>query len=292
MQPHTLETGSSGFVWQNLTPDEIFSRVQFHVYTAFEMHTNERWAGSQFVNHYNRIYFVKSGEAELVFKHKTMLMKPGHLYLIPPYQLLSHQCSGDLHFMWTHFQAKLDDAIDLFMFYGEAMMIDCAALAHIEDHFLDLIEAIKDKSVSAIFERNRLLLNLLSPFFSTFEKDNQKVMPFRHTDLLPAFELLNNNIANPPDISELAEMMGFSKEHFSRKFKAAFNISPKRYLSKKRIDLAKQYLLLDNDLIDNIAAKCGFCDIYHFSRIFKQEVGVSPSVFRREYDLSRVPNQQ
>lgn len=62
-------------------------------------------------------------------------MNPGHRYLIPPYQLLSHQCSGDLHFIWTYFQAKLDDAVDLFMFYGEAMMIDGSFFSFIEEDF-------------------------------------------------------------------------------------------------------------------------------------------------------------
>lgn len=286
MKQQNYEIGSSGFVWQNLTPDEIFSRVQFHVYTAFDMHTDNTWQGSQYINHYNRIYYVKSGEAELHFKDKTLLMKPGHLYFIPPYQLLSHQSSGDLHFMWTHFQAKLDGAIDLFMFYGHEVMIDCTESVEVERDFSQLIRLIKDTSVAAIFERQRLLLQLLKPVFASFTPYKDNAFSFRHADLLPALDLINKNIENPPDIQALADMLDLSKEHFSRRFKAAFSVPPKRYMIKKRIDLAKQYLLLDNTNIDTIALKCGFCDIFHFSRVFKQEVGVSPSSFRKQHDLS------
>ena len=288
MQPERFETGSNAFVWENITLDELFSRVQFHVYTSYEMHTDKTWTGNEFINHYNRIYYVKSGSAELTFKDHTLEMKAGHLYLIPPYQLVSHKSDGELHFMWTHFQANIDSGVDLFMFYGQDLMIDCSALPHIESDFMQLNKMIKDKKPSAIFERNRLLLSLLHPFMQQFDRSIGKVSAFRHQSLLPALTLINSNITNPPDIKSLAKSVKMSPEHFSRKFKSAFSISPKRYILQKRIALAKQRLLLDNDSIDLIAEQCGFCDIFHFSRTFKQETGIAPSLFRKEYDLSQI----
>lgn len=288
MRPERFETGSSGFVWENITPDELFSRVQFHVYTAFDMKIDKTWAGSEFINHYNRIYYVKSGSAELQFKDHTLKMQPGFLYIIPPYQLISHKSDGDLHFMWTHFQASLDTGVDLFMFYGKELAIDCRDLTHIESDFTSLIGLTKNKTPSAIFERNRLLLSLLNPFMAAFDQSSGKISSFRHQSLLPALTMINSNISNPPDIKSLAKAVNMSPEHFSRKFKSAFSISPKRYILQKRIALAKQRLLLDDESIDNIAEKCGFCDIFHFSRTFKQETGISPSLFRKEYDLTQL----
>ncbi|MGJ8693719.1 MAG: AraC family transcriptional regulator [Thalassotalea sp.] len=291
MQPERFETGSGGFVWENITPDELFSRVQFHVYMAFDMHIDKTWAGNEFINHYNRIYYVKSGTAELTFKDQTIEMKPGHLYIIPPYQLVSHKSHGDLHFYWTHFQASLDPGVDLFMFYGKATEIDCRALPNIETDFLSLIEHTKQKTASAIFERNRLILSLLHPFMVNFDQSKDSISSFRHQSLLPALTMINQHISNPPDIKSLAKAAGMSPEHFSRKFKSAFSISPKRYILQKRIALAKQRLLLDDESIDRIAEKCGFCDIFHFSRTFKQETGISPSLFRKEYDLTQLLSQ-
>ena len=294
MDIEPYETGSGGFVWKNIVPDELFSQVKLHAYSAFDMKIDERWAGSQFINHYNRIYYVKSGEALLTFKNKEILMQPGGLYLIPPYQLLSHQSYGELHFSWTHFQAKLDAGLDLFMLYGSAfeVKLDFSDLKDIESAFNELIRHCKSEKVSALFERKKHLLTLLMPFFRELEQNDAKLginnTKFRHQNLLPALSNINQNIMNPPDIKSLAQSVNLSPEHFSRKFKAAFNVSPKRYIVKKRIALAKQKLLLTPDSIEMIGEQCGFCDIFHFSRIFKQETGSAPSEFRKNYDVSQL----
>lgn len=285
MNPDKYETGSGGFVWKNLLPDEVFSRTQFHVYAAFDMQIGEEWAGSEFINHYNRLYYVKSGQGLLQFKDKQIHLQPGHAYLIPAYQLVSHYCVGQFEFVWVHFQARVDTGLDLFMLYGEAMGIDCSNLPNLADDFLRLTQSTKEQGPSAIFERTRLLLSLLTPFWQAFEKSQKGLHSFRHQDLLPALTMINENVVNTPEVKEMAELANISPEHFSRKFKAAFNISPKRYILQKRISLAKQKLLIANANIEQIAEQCGFCDIYYFSRVFKQELGLTPSAFRKQYEF-------
>lgn len=292
MDIEQYETGTGGFVWKNIIPDELYSQTKFHVYNAFDMKIDERWSGSQFINHYNRIYYVKSGEAQLNFKDKEIIMKPGRLYLIPPYQLLSHKSKGVLHFSWVHFQAKLDVGLDLFMLYGKALEIDVRDNLEITVAFESLIDNCKKTSVSALFERNRQLLTILMPFLKAFDRNNSSstkmYSAFQHKSLIPALNLINSNIVNPPDIKSLAKTANLSPEHFSRKFKSAFSVAPKRYILQKRIALAKQKLLVSDDSIETIGEYCGFCDIFHFSRIFKQETGVSPSLFRKNYDISKL----
>ncbi|MDU0355126.1 AraC family transcriptional regulator [Paraglaciecola aquimarina] len=286
MNPDKYETGSGGFVWENLMPDEVFSHTQFHVYAAFSMQMGEEWAGSEFINHYNRLYYVRSGEGVLQFKDKKITLKAGHMYLIPAYQLVSHYCIGKIDFTWVHFQARIDAGLDLFMLYGEALSLDCNLLPHIENDFLALVELCKSDSPRSTFSRTKLLLSLLDPAMEAFEKSNEGLHSFRHQSLLPALTMINENVVNAPDVKEMAEAANFTPEHFSRKFKAAFNISPKRYILQKRIALAKQKLLLANVNVEQIAEQCGFCDIFYFSRVFKQEIGLSPSAFRKEYLLA------
>ncbi|AWB68053.1 AraC family transcriptional regulator [Saccharobesus litoralis] len=283
MRPEKYETGSGGFVWENLMPDNLFSHVKFHVYTAHDMQIGREWAGDQFINHYNRIYYIESGEGELVFKDKKITMKPGYLYLIPPYQLISHSTKDGLHFLWTHFQASLEAELDLFMLYGQTAEIDVSDKPEYKASFLKLISAVNDKQPSGVINRKIHLLNLVAPFIQQFQQTEIHEAGFRHQSLLPALNKINANLTNPPDIKELAQDANMSPEHFSRKFKAAFNIAPKRYILAKRIELAKQLLLLEGDSVEQVAERCGFCDLYHFSRTFKQETGSSPTAFRKNF---------
>jgi len=283
MQAERFETGSGGFVWKNIQPHELFSRLQLHVYAAFEMMAGKEWRGSQFTNHYNRIYLVKNGQAELVIKDNKIKMKPGFLYLIPPYQLISHSCDDELSFMWTHFQASIDTGLDLFMLYGHTCEIDCSNLPNITKDFSELVEKSSDTSNSSYLERNRLLLNLLHPFMRVFDNSPRQKSNLRHQSLLSSLSVMNRNIAEPPSLKSLAEAANISPEHFSRKFKNAFNVSPKRYMLHKRIAFAKQRLLSEHKSIEEVAEQSGFCDIFHFSRTFKKETGLSPSQFRKTY---------
>ena len=228
---------------------------------------------------------MKSGEGLLQFKDKQIPLQSGYVYLIPAYQLVSHYCIGHLEFTWVHFQARVDTGLDLFMLYGDALGIDCRDKPQLAEEFIQLAQSTKELGPGATYERTRLLLSLLSPFWPAFEKSEKGLHTFRHQDLLPALSMINENVVNTPDVKEMAEAANISPEHFSRKFKAAFNISPKRYILQKRISLAKQKLLIANANIEQIAEQCGFCDIYYFSRVFKQELGLTPSAFRKQYEF-------
>ncbi len=85
-----------------------------------------------------------------------------------------------------------------------------------------------------------------------------------------------------PDISlvKLSDEFGVSIYSLSRLFKEQTGIGYKEYVTAKRIEFSK-YLLLSTQLsISEIAAQSGFIDSSSFSRMFKNNCGVSPQKFR------------
>jgi iron complex transport system substrate-binding protein len=80
------------------------------------------------------------------------------------------------------------------------------------------------------------------------------------------------------EIVTLTNLLGVSRSHAIRCFKKKYKISPWQYCKYVRISKAK-LLLLDNFFVKEVADMTGFRSIYHFSRIFKQVVGQSPSQF-------------
>jgi transcriptional regulator GlxA family with amidase domain len=78
----------------------------------------------------------------------------------------------------------------------------------------------------------------------------------------------------------LARAAGLSVSHFNRLFLEWTGFTPMEYQRRQRITKAR-VLLGDAHLsIKEIAAQCGFDDPYHFSRVFRQLDGLSPSQFR------------
>ena len=57
-------------------------------------------------------------------------------------------------------------------------------------------------------------------------------------------------------------------------------MTPKKFVEQKRIHAAKELLSSTELQIYEIAASVGYEDPYHFSRVFKKIVGVSPQAYR------------
>lgn len=86
--------------------------------------------------------------------------------------------------------------------------------------------------------------------------------------------------AKPWRVAGLARRAGLGVDTFARRFRASVGVSPREFLVQARIDAAKAALRMTGDSIGAIAERLGFCDIYHFSRLFRQHAGRSPSAFR------------
>lgn len=92
---------------------------------------------------------------------------------------------------------------------------------------------------------------------------------------------LRNRISDPPNPSDLAEVVGLSHDYFSRVFKNTYDTTPKSWILQKRLQKAAEYLYHSNLTISEISEALGFCDLYSFSAQFKKFFGESPSSHRR-----------
>lgn len=78
------------------------------------------------------------------------------------------------------------------------------------------------------------------------------------------------------NVADLAAVAGLRTETICRLFRRYLETTPGDYLRAGRIRLAAERLTVPGVRIKEVAAKLGFSDAFHFSRIFKRETGVSP----------------
>jgi AraC family transcriptional regulator len=82
-------------------------------------------------------------------------------------------------------------------------------------------------------------------------------------------------------LSHLAQEVGMSEFHFSRLFKKATGLSPSRFFIKRRLAKAQQLLLETDMSIIEIGMSVGYSSPSHFAQVFRQEIGMTPSEYRR-----------
>lgn len=90
----------------------------------------------------------------------------------------------------------------------------------------------------------------------------------------------NNYAATEVSVHALAKRFGMSSRNLSRRFKLATQVTPIEYLQQQRIQAARDLLQTSNLSIKEIAYRVGYLDVSHFSRLFKQSTGLTPSTYR------------
>ena len=84
-----------------------------------------------------------------------------------------------------------------------------------------------------------------------------------------------------PTVAYFAEKAFLSPGYFGDLIKKETGLTAQRYIQNKIIDLSKQYVMDPNLTINQVAYKLGFQYPQHFTRLFKQQVGVTPSEYRQ-----------
>jgi len=84
------------------------------------------------------------------------------------------------------------------------------------------------------------------------------------------------------DVEQILEEIPISRSSLFRRFKATIGRSPKKELTRVRIELAKSYLTSTTLRIDEIATKVFHSESKHFIETFRKIVGTTPLTFRKE----------
>lgn len=85
------------------------------------------------------------------------------------------------------------------------------------------------------------------------------------------------------DWAAIAAAHGLTYEQFRKKFSAAMGVPPAQYRLARRIDRAAQRLRTDDAPLRIVAEELGFCDEFHFSKLFKRRTGLAPTVYRAQW---------
>lgn len=152
---------------------------------------------------------------------------------------------------------------------------------------LSVHELACDPSENSQINANISLQKLLVELYNIRERENS---------VPSVIDQLISELKQRPDywwtVSELAEFCHLSTDQLRRNFMRHTGMLPKQYIEELKIRQAA-VLLLDSRLtVTEVAAKFGYLDPYHFSRRFKQRVGVSPEKYRHAYILEQKDDVQ
>jgi AraC family transcriptional regulator len=105
-------------------------------------------------------------------------------------------------------------------------------------------------------------------------------LPSRRLRLV--LEYIEETLAQPIKLRELAALAAISARHFERAFRQSTGFSPHAYVMDRRLHTARGLLTNRPELsIEQIALQLGFSSSSHFSSAFRRRTRLTPTEFRK-----------
>ncbi|NQV32864.1 MAG: helix-turn-helix transcriptional regulator [Phycisphaeraceae bacterium] len=87
----------------------------------------------------------------------------------------------------------------------------------------------------------------------------------------------------PPPLAQIAACSHLAPTYFHRVFRDLFHTTPLTYMTRRRLDSARQLLSSTSLPVKEIAYRVGYDNEFYFSRIFRKHFGLSPKDFQDNF---------
>lgn len=210
-------------------------------------------------------------------RHRTYVLKPGHLYFIPAFYPAKVYMDEELYFL--SIQSSLE------IYPGTELFSNCSSIQELPvpaelPLLTKLFDSPPEKRPFSSLELKSLVFAVLVRLLALYPVED-----FKNPLLLRRYSGLTDYLSHYGDastrVSELAEFMKESREGFSRRFSSEIGITPKqlidRFLVSKALDL-----LNGNASVKETAYQLNFSSEFAFSRFFKKHMGEPPNRWRKK----------
>ena len=247
--------------------DNVHKQLVGHNWYGEELHTDP----------YSRLYYVTEGVGHIETRGRTWPLRKGHCYLIDSNHPFRHIDSPSLDHYWIHFRAFALEGMSLFKFLTCPIEIESTNT----DLFQRMLDTFPPHTLAANLRLQGIVKILLAEFIQQSER--KQLIDTSDFDRFKAVLLyINDNLASPIATHALARMMHLHPNYFSNAFTHRFGISPRQYITQRRIHQA-QILLWNTDLtLTQIARKVGYEDHCYFARVFRKQAQITPGQYRKQ----------
>ena len=268
----------------------------------------QKWEFLELSFPYWRIYHNSQSGAVIIYEGKEYELTPDKIIMIAPNtsyatKLYDHTIpKTGYSFKGGRVNSAIEEneihknkyILHLFIYFNIGNPYDSVSpgifVFYINDHLQKKLQIIKNSINNEhsyfSFYSNLTIQSLINDLLMELPESNWNLTTttYRILNVLNHIDNnLNSSITNP----NLAKKAGLATNAFIKLFTEETGVSPQKYVKNKRIDKACILLHHSNFTIDEVAAKTGFADRYHFSRIFKNLTGVSPARYKKEFGIKQ-----
>ncbi len=249
--------------------------VGYYPHAAY--HNRERKRGCR---QYVLIYCVR-GRGWYMLDHNKYEVAANQFFILPEHRY--HQYAADItdpwSIYWVHFTGQEAGFYYDYLDRKKNGPIGTAPSSHrllVLEDIMDHLELMHDED-NLVYSNSQL-----HAFLSGFREAEVRKKHIDNQQIQQTIALMKNNLHRNFSLAELAASVHLSVPYFSALFKEKTKYSPLSLFISLKMQKACHLLMDSGYNIKAIASQLGYDDPYHFSRVFKKIMGISPKGFRKK----------
>ncbi len=267
---------------RDLLIKNFFSNLNVHVDMVGYTKCSLDWCDIDYIPEYNKLYYILDGEGWLKIGDKEYYPKSGQLFIMPSGILQSYSSLNNRTFLkyWCHFTAEINH-MNLFDIIKIPSYLDVPENSKLKILFEELLHFYEQGTAPSILKARGTMLEILALYFEHIPEGSMDLSYYSSTkELLEVLSYIEENLSKNITIEELAQMVHFHPNYFTRFFRDHIGCSPIQYINKMRLNRAKDLLRTTSLSIKEITDLTGYNDPSYFSKNFKKNIGLSPIEYR------------
>ena len=231
---------------------------------------------------YYIFYFVKEGKGYVTVRQATHKVGAGQGFVLFPNEeaCVKSEHKGAMNVTWVAFSGHL---VDRYLSRAKLSVYKPVFSDNSEHEVEAMFDRLLAVSTTLPNRYCKIMAQLYSIFGflldNAFDIKPEAVSPEFY--LIKALDFIDANYQDDISVEDIAANAGINRKALYAVFKSLTGFSPKDYLIYYRMCKATVLLKDENLSIEVVAVSVGYSDQFHFSKEFKKNVGVSPSVYRR-----------
>ena len=236
------------------------------------------------VKNFYLVHYILTGKGYYTVGNRRHSLGPGDAFIIRPGKTVVY--TADQEDPWKYcFFAFTGSGVETYLERTGFAASDVTYLG--DDTLFDIVSEMTEKIAalrrnSDLYALSQLAGVLLFLAEHHTEEDPGKSRILR-PDIQKVLDFISYHYANPITVMDMSRLVALERSYFCRTFKNAVGVSPKDYLTKFRLDKARQLLTETTLPIGKVSEAVGFQSFSSFSRLFTTQYQQSPSQYRKTF---------
>lgn len=241
-----------------------------------------RWRFHRHHEPFWRLYWNDAPGATIQCGDLTIPLDPSGVVLVSPNVACTTEATAMTHHLYLHFHSI---ALQQEMPTEVIVLPMEQPLEGIVKHLVDLIKASENGSWEISLAARAFISTVL-----TLARPAQRKSPRLDRRVLKVLSWIEDHFHTPVTNAELARLAGMNAHTLNQFFNQQVGHSLQTHIRIKRIEKASLMLQFSDESLEQIAEATGFCDRYHFTRVFRTIQKVTPAAYRQSCTPTHPPN--